>query len=103
MNQLPVWVNVVIALLAAMGGLGTFGQAVKWYRSYRDGIKQREVEKDERFIERLESRIEYLEIRDRMSTDYIQRLIEALGREGIAIPSRKDMESHPEHKPPEGI
>lgn len=88
--MIPVWVQALVAILAAAGGVGTMVQMVKAVQSYRLGIRQREEEADERLVKRLENRIDALEIERRQDAEYIRRLIMALGRAGIEIPERAD-------------
>lgn len=86
MGNIPVWVQVVVALVAAFGGTGTMIQVVSLYRAYRDGVRQREEEADERLVRRLEKDIEILKIQERANAAYIRRLVMALGRAGVEIP-----------------
>jgi hypothetical protein len=86
MSNIPVWVQVVVTLVAAFGGTGTLIQVVSLYRAHRDGIRQREEEADERLVRRLEKDIEILKIQERANAAYIRRLVMALGRAGVEIP-----------------
>lgn len=92
----------ILGVLAAIGGAGGIVQLIKAIRSWRDGIRQREVEADERLVNRLEQRIAALETRADLDNEYIRRLIEALGRAGIEIPSRKEMERSIEKEKDDG-
>ena len=86
MSGIPVWVQAVVALVAAFGGVGTMIQVLNAYRAYRDGVRQREEEADERLVRRLERDIEILKIQERANAAYIRRLVMALGRAGVDIP-----------------
>lgn len=88
MNQIPVWVQVIIALMAAVGGVGGFVQVLNAIRAWRDGVRQREEAADERMVKRLENRVVQLELKDDQNSEYIRLLIEALGAAGIKIPPR---------------
>jgi hypothetical protein len=90
MDEIPVWVQALTAIVAAFGGVGTFVQLTKWYTSWRDGIRQREDEAEERLVKRLEKDIEILKIQTRADAVYIRRLVMALGRAGIEIPDPPD-------------
>lgn len=88
MNQIPVWVQVIIALMAAVGGVGGFVQALNAIRAWRDGVRQREEAADERLVLRLEKRIEVLEMERALDSEYIRMLIQTVGEMGGKIPSR---------------
>ena len=90
MTGIPVWVQAVVALVAAFGGVGTMIQVLNAYRAYRDGVRQREDLAEERLMKRLEKKIEVLEIRSAADARYIRRLVMALGRAGIEIPEHPD-------------
>jgi hypothetical protein len=85
-SDLPGWAQVVVALVAAFGGTGALIQVVNALRAYRDGVRQREEEADERLVRRLEKDIEILKIQERANAAYIRRLVMALGRAGVEIP-----------------
>lgn len=87
--------QAVVAILAAVGGVGGIVQVIKAIRAWRDGVRQREDQADERLVKRLERRIESLEVRADLDQEYIRRLVSALGQAGIAIPSRKDVADPP--------
>jgi hypothetical protein len=80
--------EAVVAILAALGGGGFLLQAFAAWRSWREGIRQREEAADERLVARLERRIEILEMERAHDSEYIRALIEALGQAGIKIPPR---------------
>ena len=82
--------ETLVAILAALGGGGFIIQAIRAFRDWRDGVKQREEAADERLVTRLEKRIDTLEIERRQDAEYVRRLIMALGRAGIEIPERSD-------------
>lgn len=84
-------VQAIVAILAAIGGVGGLVQLVNAFRSWRDGVRQREEQADERLTKRLEARIDTLEVERRQDAEYIRRLIMALGRAGIDIPERSDI------------
>lgn len=88
--------QVVIAILAALGGASAIGGAIakiiSTVRSWREGVRQREDQADERLVKRLEKKIEILEIKDAANTRYIRRLVMALGKAGIDIPAHPDDE-----------
>lgn len=90
--------NVIIPLLAAIGGGGAILQLVRLIQAWRDGIKIREDEAEERLLKRYEVRIQALEYRADLDADYIRRLVHALGTAGIPIPSRKEMTNDREEK-----
>jgi peptidyl-tRNA hydrolase len=90
MSDIPAWVQAVVALIAAFGGVGTFMQIIKAWQAWRDGIRQREDEAEERLVARLEKKIEVLEIQAKADSRYIRRLVMALGRAGIEIPEHPD-------------
>lgn len=81
-------VQAVVAILAAIGGIGGIVQLINAVKSYRDGVRQREDEAEERLVKRLEGRIDVLEIERKQDAEYIRRLIQALGTAGIEIPAR---------------
>lgn len=81
--------EVLVAALAAIGGAGGVVQIIRAIRAYRDGVRLREDEADERLVKRLESRILVLETRADLAADYERLLVHALGAAGIPIPSRK--------------
>lgn len=93
--MIPVWVQVVGALVAAFGGMGTVIQLIKAWQAWRDGVKQREDEAEERLVRRLEKDIEILKIQERANAAYIRRLVMALGRAGVEIPEPPDDASSP--------
>jgi hypothetical protein len=84
-------VSAIIALLAAIGGIGGIVQLIKAIQSWRDGIRQRVDQAEEKLVQRLEGRIDRLEMRADLDAEYIRRLVHALGTAGIPIPSRKEM------------
>jgi hypothetical protein len=100
--MIPVWVQVVGYLVAAFGGAGTLLQLLRMYQSWRDGVRQRQDEADERLVSRLEKIIEYKDkvIEDRdlriavlergRSSDgeYILVLVTALAQADQPIPMR---------------
>jgi hypothetical protein len=87
-TDLPGWVLATTAILAALGGGQTLLSAIKAYRAYKEGVRQREVDADERAIVRLERELAEMRIERAQDADHIRRLIEALGMAGIPIPPR---------------
>lgn len=85
-------VQAIVAILAAIGGVGGLVQLFNAFRSWRDGVRQREDEADERLVNRLERDIEVLKIQTRADARYIRRLVMALGKAGIEIPDRPEDE-----------
>jgi hypothetical protein len=83
-------VQAIVAVLAAIGGVGGVVQLVNAFRAWRDGVKQREEEAEERLVKRLEARIDRLELERAQDNEYIRRLVMALGTAGIPIPSRAE-------------
>lgn len=85
-------VAAFVAVLAAIGGVGGIVQLVKAIQSWRDGVRQREQDADERAIVRLERELDEMRIERRQDADHIRRLIQALGTAGIPIPPREATE-----------
>ncbi len=83
-------VEALVTILAALGGGGFLIQLLMFFRSWRDGVKMKAEEADERLIKRYEDRLSRLEVRADADARYIARLVSALGRAGIEIPDRVD-------------
>lgn len=91
--------ETIIAVLAALGGASAIGGAIvkiiSTVRGYREGIRQREDEADERLVKRLEKTILAQDatiqgLRDRLDAqgEYILELVTTLARAGVPIPMR---------------
>lgn len=84
--------QVLVAILAALGGASAIGGAVtkiiSTARSWREGVRQREDEADERLVVRLEKRVERLEKALDERDEYIAALVMSLGMAGVRIPAR---------------
>lgn len=91
-------VGAIVAILAAIGGVGGVVQLVKAIQSWRDGIRQREADADERAIQRLERELGEMRLERAQDADHIRRLIQALGTAGIPIPPRVERAEGPDPK-----
>jgi hypothetical protein len=91
--------EILIGILAALGGASAIGGAIakiiSTVRGYREGIRQREDEADERLVKRLEKTIiaqdeviHALRIRLDAQGEYILELVTTLARAGVPIPMR---------------
>lgn len=91
--------EILIGILAALGGASAIGGAVvkiiSTVRGYREGIRQREDEADERLVKRLErtigeqgDEIKALRIQIHTQGEYILELVTTLARAGVPIPMR---------------
>lgn len=91
--------EIFIGILAALGGASAIGGAIakiiSTVRGYREGIRQREDEADERLVKRLERTIgeqgdEIKVLRGQIHTqgEYILELVTTLARAGVPIPMR---------------
>jgi cytochrome c biogenesis protein ResB len=92
--------ETVVAILAALGGASAIGGAVakiiNTWRSWREGVQQREDEADERLVKRLEATIieqgkEIKTLRSQLNDqgEYILELVMAMARAGLSIPMRR--------------
>lgn len=91
--------EAIIAVLAALGGASAIGGAIvkiiSTWHSWREGVRQREDEADERLVKRLEKTIderaaEIKTLRGDLHTqaEYILELVTTLARAGVPIPMR---------------
>lgn len=91
--------ETIIAVLAALGGASAIGGAIvkiiSTWRSWREGVRQREDEADERLVKRLEKtidrqddKIRELRAQKDAQAEYILELVTTLARAGVPIPMR---------------
>lgn len=91
--------EIFIGILAALGGASAIGGAIvkiiSTWRSWREGVRQREDEADERLVKRLEKTIlsqdetiHVLRARLDSQGEYILELVTTLARAGVPIPMR---------------
>lgn len=96
------WYEIVIALLAAIGGTGGLVQLFRTWRAWRDGVQQRESAPTERLVAHLEKRIEgmgdrisWLEAAREVDGAYITLLVFTMASNGIQVPPRPKVEEKP--------
>lgn len=80
--------DFIFGLIVALGGAGGVVQVVKAIRSWRDGVRQRDLDADDRAIARLERYVERLESARDADTVYLGILITALASAGLPVPPR---------------
>lgn len=80
---------IIIAAIVALGGTGGVVAALKAFFDYRSGIQNKEVNADERIMDRLENQLKKLQEDFDEERRYTNRLLNSLAQAGIAIPERK--------------
>lgn len=80
--------EIILTGILAIIGPGGIIQLIKAIKAWRDGIKQKETDADDRALARAERAIEKLEAERNADTEYIRQLMNALSKAGADIPPR---------------